>query len=224
MAQEDVGREGDVDTARGNGVGQSGSGEAEIRPAADRRRSKRGRAVGDRYTDAEREHALVAVAWASGNSRRAAASLEEQGFPVPERTLRLWKRDHAELYQRVEQDVLPRVRAELASDFTDLARYELAVARKVLDRLHDEADDPEKLPTRDLPGALRNVKVSGAVGVDKAAMLRDEPTSTVRHISVAETLRSLKALGVVIEGAAEDVTDAEVVEPPALPSAEQPPS
>jgi hypothetical protein len=79
-------------------------------PTADKRRRKgaRGKEIAHRYTDQERERALVAVALASGNCERAATSLAEQDIPVPARTLREWKREHADLYQRVEQDVLPR--------------------------------------------------------------------------------------------------------------------
>jgi hypothetical protein len=102
---------------------------------------------------------------------------------------------------------------ELAAEYTDLARYELAVARKVLDRLDTETDE---IPARDLAGTLRNVKVSSAVGTDKAQLLRDEPTEIKQPMSSAQIARELKALGVRfdVEG---PVFDAEVVEDRQLP-------
>jgi hypothetical protein len=179
--------------------------------------AKRARGNGN-YTEQERERALVAVALASGNARRAARTLRQQGFPVPARTLQRWKREHHELYARVESEVLPRVKRKLAAEYTDLARYELAVSRKVLERLDAEAGDPDKLATRDLPGALRNIKVSAAVGTDKSQLLRDSPTEIKQTMSVAESLRELQRLG-AIDGTAteESVQDAQVIENPELP-------
>lgn len=163
------------------------------------------------------------MALASCNCERAATSLAEQDLPpVPARTLRKWRQEHADLYARVERDVLPQIRADLAADYTDLARYQLEVARKVLDRLNAEADDPDKLPTRDLAGALRNVKVSAAVGTDKSQLLRGEPTERKEYRSgaAAELERRLRALGVVIEGEP-PIVDAEVVDDRQLPEGKQ---
>ena len=180
---------------------------------SDADRNKRGREITRPYTDAEKERALFAVALCSGNCERAAKGLAEhdEKYAAPDaRTLRRWKAQHSELYSRVESDALPRVRAELASEFTDLARAELNVTRKLLSRLDSEAD---ALAPRDLAGAIRNLKVSGAVGVDKAQLLRGEPTEIKQNRSSAEILRALKdRYGVeVVDGTAEDVTDADVV-------------
>jgi hypothetical protein len=147
--------------------------------------------------------------------------LAEQGFPVPARSLQRWKREHGDLYARVESEVLPRVKRELAAEYTDLARYELAVSRKVLERLDAEAGDPDELATRELPGALRNIKVSAAVGTDKSQLLRAEPTAIhdVPRLS-AELMRKWRDRG-WIEGEAEDVTDAQVVEDRQLPGGDE---
>jgi hypothetical protein len=127
--------------------------------------------------------------------------------------LQRWKREHADLYARVGSEVLPQVKRELAAEYTDLARHELAVSRKVLDRLDTEADE---IPARDLAGTLRNVKVSAAVGTDKSQLLRDEPTQITQPRSSAEILRELRINfpDAFVDSTAEEekVQDARVVE------------
>jgi hypothetical protein len=200
-------------------------GDPGIRPASDSRRSKRApahdagpsRQVAHRYSEDEKERGLVAVALNSGNCARAAELLADQGQPIPERTLRQWRAKETELYARVEDKILPAVRAKRAADYDHLAERGIEVSRKGLERLDKEIGDSDKLSTRDLPGALRNVGVFSGIGTDKSQVLRDLPTEIKSDRSAAEIIRALREKGVIVDGEAEDVTEAEVVDPRALP-------
>ncbi len=182
----------------------------EERPPTVNDRHKRAREIAHRYSDQERERGLFAVALASGNCERAATSLAQvDPTCAPDaRTLQRWKAQDLELYARIEGEALPQVRAELAGEFADLTLLELDVARKLLARLDAEADE---LAPRDLAGALRNVKVAGAVGVDKAQLLRGQPTEIQRTESLDELLRRAERHGAKVEydtdATAVDVTD-----------------
>jgi hypothetical protein len=149
------------------------------------------RAPGGTYTLEEVERGLVAVALCSGNSRRAARLLEDQDTPIPRGTLERWKADRADTYERVREDVTPRLKAMLAEEHTDLARAQMDTARKLLTRLDEEA---EELPARDLPTAIRNLDVGTGIHTDKSRDLRGEAT-VVRHetVDVANLLKALQA-------------------------------
>ena len=156
------------------------------------------------YTEEEIERGLVATALASGNTRMAAEILAGEGLPIPRSTLQSWvRRIHPQRYEEVRARELPRLREFLAEKHTAAAERYLRLEQRVADRIEETL---EEIPARDLPGASRNLAVSGAVHVDKAQLLRDQPTSVVQHRSVEEIERELRAHGVeIIDGFAEEV-------------------
>src|SRR6266576_2280005 len=77
---------------------------------------------GSPYSDQEIERGLVAMALASGNARRAARMLEEQGLSVPHSTLYRWRLEtFPARYAEVRQEILPRLRRELDRQHRELA-------------------------------------------------------------------------------------------------------
>jgi hypothetical protein len=176
------------------------------------------------YSDPERERGLVALAYYSGNAGRASAALKEQGLPIPKRTLNDWRNRHAEVYERVRQEMLPRIEAEVAEQHTELANAAIDTQRKVLERLRGEVDE---LPARDLPGAARNVAVTSGIHSEKARLYRDEPTE-IRGASADDLETLTRRWQKLIEAHPEliqpEPQDAEVVEPAGLPSGEPDPA
>ena len=73
--------------------------------------------------------------------------------------------------------------------------------------------DYSKLEPRDQAGAIRNVSVVKALNVDKAALLRGQPTEIVEHRqSTAELWAEFAAMfPSVVNGEAVEITDADVV-------------
>jgi hypothetical protein len=163
-----------------------------------------------RYTDQERERGLVALAYASGNSRHAAKLLKVQGLPIPASTLKSWPVRYADLYDKARLEILPRLNAQLAEQHIELVQSGMKLEQVFRAKIAT-ALDKDELPARDLPGGLRNVATSIGIHSDKARLLRGEPTTIVRHDDPLAILRSLRAKGVdveIIDGEAEEVPDA----------------
>jgi hypothetical protein len=193
---------------------------AEIGPAAHTDARKKGGELAHRYTDAEKKRALAQVALEGGNCRRAATALKQQDFPVPARTLQAWKKREPELYREAVQEVIPLVNAEIADKLTKGIRLDLQNHEKGARQLAKEIGDPDAMKPSERAKAVKDSKVSAAVGIDKRALVTNQPTDIRRHVSVAESLRELQRLGAIV-GTAEDVTDAEVVQSDQLPEGHQ---
>jgi hypothetical protein len=163
------------------------------------------------FSGAEIERGLLAVAVANGNTRKAVSDLaeDEEGFEVHQATLHRWKQRDLARYEKIRADLLPRIRGEAAEQHMRLAEQQATVAGKMTERLEREIDE---IPARDLPGGIRNITTAAAVHTDKAAVLRGEASTITEHRDASEVLRALRARGVVIQGMAEEIPDAELVE------------
>lgn len=171
---------------------------------------------GHRFTAAEKDAAMIALALQNGNAARASRVLAEDGISVSESTLKNWKGTPA--YATICAGVMGPVRQALA------ARYEEAAALAI-DKTNDalEAFTIEGLKPPDVAGAARNLMTTAAVAQDKANVLRDQPTEIREIRSGADILASIqrRAPNLIVDNEAEgddpNITDAEVV--PALPPA-----
>ena len=113
------------------------------------------------------------------------------------------RRIHPQRYEEVRARELPRLREFLAEKHTAAAERYLRLEQRVAERIDETLGE---IPARDLPGASRNLAVSGAVHTDKAQLLRDQPTAVVQHRSVEELERLLKTHGVeIIDAYSEEV-------------------
>jgi hypothetical protein len=150
------------------------------------------------------ERGLMAMAAYNGNSRKAAAFLEQDGIQVNQTTLWAWaRRKHVGRYEELRAEVLPKIRAEAADEHMELARLNMELERSTLEQLKDKI--PE-MPARDLPGASRNLAVSSAVHTERSEGLNDRPTERIA-IDLAGTLKEIRSMGVDPEV----VLDAQVV-------------
>lgn len=171
-----------------------------------------------RYGAPEVTRALTAVAYANGNTAKAARDLAEEsfiekGFVIDDSLLWRWKSEvHIEEYERIRQTILPQIRRQAGDEHLDLASRQMAVNRQILERLGKEVDD---LPAKELPGASRNMSVGAAVETQKAQLLHEQPTER-RAVDLPSMLKELQSLGVEpkkvlnLEPVSEE--DAEVVE------------
>jgi hypothetical protein len=145
---------------------------------------------------------LSAVAYFSGNTRAAAKALKEQGLSVPRSTLRDWQRTHADRYETLRADLIPRVHERVAEKHLELADAQMEASWEFLQRLRTEK---ENIPPRDLSTVQRNLDVGSAVHTDKALALRGQggPAQVNVNISLADQIRSLTARGIKIYDAPE---------------------
>src|SRR5262245_51608972 len=123
---------------------------------------------GSKFSEAEIEQGLIALALESGNGRRAEKRLAAFGIRVDHSTLHRWRQKHSEKYESLQRDVLPKLRTEAAERHSYLADAEMEVAIKLLDQLDRER---EEIQPRDLSTAIRNLDVGAGIHMTKAVEL-----------------------------------------------------
>lgn len=177
-----------------------------------------GAAVQTSYTLEQREAGLTALAIWHGNSRQASRTLKEQGLDIPHQTLQDWKRAHAERLAELTEQIVPQVREKLAQQFEVIGMRSAELTLKSLDKYDEKLDG---LEARDLAGAIRNIGTTGAIGVDKASLLRGMPTEIRKTENVSDLVERVqqteKALrerypSLFVDSTAEEIPEAEVVE------------
>jgi hypothetical protein len=166
-----------------------------------------------RYSAQEIERALMYIALYDSQAK-AHQALEEHGHKPPCRqTLSDWTRSHAGRLAELERDIVPKRRELMARIHERDALQQAEIVQKLNQRLLDNVD---RVPVRDLAGAINRIDTSRAINVDKAALLRGMPTTITQHTSAEDILKRLAAQGLaVIEGTAEEIHD----DRPALPAA-----
>jgi hypothetical protein len=170
------------------------------------------------YTEAEIEEGLTAVAFCSGNTRRAARELQATGTrAIPRDTLNNWVRGkHRARYERIVEEILPTIYAGIAQRSEDLATRMAEVEEELLERVKARADE---LKPHEAASSLRNVTVAKAVNIDKAGLIRGRPTEIGEERTLVEVARALERFeGIVkintevLEGTAEEVEEAAAAE------------
>ena len=178
-------------------------------------REHNGRTPGQRYSEEEIERGLNEVALCAGNTHRAHRQLEDRGLQIPRPTLEKWtSRQHVERYERIREQVLPRIHAKLAAESEDLARAYAEAEHATLERFREELPN---LRAHEAAGAVRNLATSRGISTDKANLLRNRPTAVVEHRQAEDIIRRLQAVGVLEE---DELIEGTVEEEPAeLPPA-----
>lgn len=152
--------------------------------------AKRGRP--SEYTLEEVQKGLHALAL-TGSPTKAA-----EACGVPKSTLIAWRdASHTTEYERIRSEVMPRVHAQMAAQSEDLARVYADLEQKAAAQMETQLHE---LKANETAGALRNFTVARGVSIDKAALLRGQPTSRVEH-SIDDTTARLIRLGIdVVDG------------------------
>jgi hypothetical protein len=142
------------------------------------------------YSEEEIERGLVEMVLAGGNYRKAASQLAARGFDMPPDTLWAWKRStHRERYLETRARLLPRIQEQIAEEAEDLAHDYAEVERSTLLAFASKADT---LEAKDAAGAVRNLATAKAINIDKAQLLRGQPTQIVERRSGEEILEQLR--------------------------------
>jgi hypothetical protein len=163
------------------------------------------RPSGGRYSTEEVEQGVTALALMNGNAGRAHRELRALGVQVPRRTLGSWTRIHADRYEAIKRDVVPRIHRRMADQAEELADRYAEAELTALERLVPKL---QELKPAEVTGALRNLATSRGISVDKSLLLRGQPNMIVQHHHDIEAdLRMLQSLGVadVVDSTAEEV-------------------
>lgn len=164
-----------------------------------------------RHSAEQIDATLVVIALESGNIGRARKKLAETKLfdkVPPASTIGRWPETYRDRYVEIREEVAPRLKARMADTHTDLAERLAALEHATIDELESEMAE---LSGKDKAALLRNVSIAGAVHIDKAQLLRNEPTAIVKR-ELPEIFRALAAKGVMVEGVIEG--EAEEVSPP----------
>lgn len=167
------------------------------------------------YSTEDIERALTAVAIESGSATRARRLLEREGkmerIP-PKATIEGWIVKHTRRYAEIRAEVLPSIRASMAEVHTSLANTLAEIEAEAAEHLKGEID---QMSPKDRINLVRNFSIASGVHIDKAAILRGEPTAiSETRRGLPEIARALASKGVVIQGIAEEITDKPELTPP----------
>jgi transposase-like protein len=129
-----------------------------------------------RWTPEDRERGLTTLVLA-GSSVLAS---EECGIPAV--TLRSWKLDHREQYDRIAETQEPEVVKRIAAG----AERTVLRLNDIQDRYLDEMEATiHELKPGEIPGALRNAATAAALNIDKlSSPLRERPSHVNQGISL----------------------------------------
>lgn len=174
-----------------------------------------------RYDETQVHRALTEVALAGGNCAEASRRLKRQDDPlsVPQSTLKLWRgRQHAVTYEKIRTDVQDRLRGILAAQAEDNARQAGELERDLMGRMSKLVASGEPADLATFAKAVREMATTAGISTDKALVLRGQPSAITEHRTSKELLDSLQRRfpAGVTDSDAEEITDAELVDPPTL--------
>lgn len=147
----------------------------------------------------DRERGLTA--WVLAGSSIKASELTG----ISDSTLRDWKQEDPDRFDKLREDLEPRVVKKIAAEAESLAIQIAEREAKLLDSLDDAAI--AKLEAKDIAGTLRNLSTSKALQLDKVSSpLRERPS----HVQPTMDLEGLKrqlarSLGFDIDSTAEEM-------------------
>lgn len=163
------------------------------------------------YGNKEIERALIAIAYANGNTRMAEKDLAEDKLEIPRSTLESWKQHvHVLRYEEVRAEILPKIREATGDEHLALARKQINASELATDAFV-AALAADKVETRDLSTAARNFDVGSGIHSQNSQLMHGEPTQIV-HRTSDELLRELEAEGVRLESIDAEVIEEETIE------------
>jgi hypothetical protein len=146
------------------------------------------------YTTEDIERGLSALAFYAGNSIRAASALKEMGHPVPARTLRGWRKQEGQRYERLRAELQDRVFAETAEEWLSLTREAIEAAGDAVAMARQSTAQGDSKEAKTWAGTARDLAVSSGVADDKATRGAQRPTSIVeRDRPLQDVLRAIAA-------------------------------
>ncbi len=165
------------------------------------------------YTDAEIDAGLTAFALVSGHRKKAARLVKEQlGYEIPAETIRSWaQRYHADRYQRIRDEVAPKLQIQMADTHQGLASLAANIEAQAAEEL-DKRLKQGDVENKDLANIYKNAAIVSGIHTEKAELLNGRPTSRPQQ-GADEILRRLRSRGMIVDGkvVGEEVEAEEVV-------------
>lgn len=147
------------------------------------------------YSEVEVEVGLRALAWCSGNSRKASKLLAEAGQrKVPRGTLKSWIRPgglHAHRYAELSAELRPEINRHLAAAHEALSAAYLDAEWQTLAAYQAKIGE---MRGDQLANAGNKFAIAAAVHADKSFRYQGEPIEIRHSLSVTDALRKLQAI------------------------------
>lgn len=152
--------------------------------------------------------ALTVLAVVNGNAHETSRRLEAQGVfkpdgtPIAVSTIRTWaKSTYADRYLEIREQVLPRIKMEMAEKMEGAALHGISIQEQIMSRLEQEIPN---LAPKDLGKNLQHVGIATGINSQRSAELRGDPNFRPERTDIDEIKRGLERLG-VIESTAEEI-------------------
>lgn len=157
------------------------------------------------YSRAQKQQALMVLAFHNGNTGAAYRQLEEEGGDnVPSRqTLDGWKAKEAQLYQ----DCINHLDAQVIPEIDRNLRLGIAVGNEALEQLHAELR-AGRVEAKDLSTISRNASVSMGIATEKSQLLKGGATERVEHVEPTWLLEQMAQLAA--QQAPRQIADADI--------------
>jgi predicted RNA-binding Zn ribbon-like protein len=159
------------------------------------------------YTTEQVDEYLLIVARKGGNCDRAAREIKERhGLDMDPSTLWRWKNEnHADRYLELAQGLSRR---EAEAGIEQAYRESIIEFQEIGQNLRGRlVDNISKVEAKDLPKALRDITLAGAVATDKYLLVGDRPTQIVETRNPDWYEAKLREIAEDLQ-----IVDAEVVE------------
>lgn len=167
--------------------------------------SERGTRLASGHTLEDIEISLRVLIFNGGDSKLAAEHLlDVYRIKVHPTMLKKWAYTHfPDRYAVLQQELRSEVSEKIAGMLSENAQRATQTQAKIIDRLDENVNE---LAPKDLANAARQVAQAGALDIEKARLLRDEPTDIVENRDPEKILEALERLN-VIPGTAKESTE-----------------
>lgn len=157
------------------------------------------------YSDIEKDHLLLVLAYCGGSPKLAAAQLKaakEDGQDVRTPTangLSLLKSRNLERYLRLHEEHSGQIEQIAVAQARDTALRAGELEAKILSKIEGQIDQGEEIDVKTLSMALKNVSTTRGISVDKLLILTNRPTQITDKRDVGAILRAIaqKAPGLI---------------------------
>lgn len=154
------------------------------------------------YSPEQIDACLMVIATQGGQIRRSVPLLRHRlGITVSEATLRTWKNEtHSERYFELQEDYGDSIARRAAARSMEIAELASDGVETFVQKAIDGAARIEPVTAgdvRDLATSARNLSQVQVNSVEKARLLRDQPTEVHSLESLEELVGVLQAAGVV---------------------------
>lgn len=183
------------------------------------------RKPGSKYTEAQIQDGLTALALCNGSARLAERLLDDQGRRIPKDTLQRWKDiTYAKRYLTLEEDVREKIWTKTSRFWRNVIEEATTTAVEAIEETRTAIRAGESKEANAWSSTAKNLTLAGGIATDKAAGIEQRPMGApAGPQDLAAGLKALERLGGgavkvnwgVLDSTATDVTSER--EKPALP-------